>query len=151
MATHELTWSAFLREPTRIEPMLEKGDVVLRRRDGEALRLCRESRRANERQALLAAARLMSAGISADHGRELGQSVPEFLPWTRFLPGAERAAFVAEFISHLEACADLGDFTALGRLLAEWKNTAAAFANGIAPELKRPVKEVGGRVPRPGE
>ncbi|ATB28901.1 hypothetical protein MEBOL_002350 [Melittangium boletus DSM 14713] len=150
MATHELTWSAFLREPTRIEPMLEKGDVVLRRRDGESLRLCRESRRANEQQALLAAARLMSAGGSTCR-QALGRGVTDSLPWTRFLPEADRAAFVEEFLSHLGACADLGDFTALGRLLAEWKNTAAAFADGIAPELKRPVKEVGGRVPRPGE
>ena len=151
MATYELNWSAFLREPTSIEPLLEKGDVVLKRRDGEPLRLCLESRSADERQALFAAARLLSAGISADHGRTLGRIVPDRLPWTRFLPEEDRAAFVAEFFSHLEACADLGDFGALGRLLAEWKNTAAAFADGIAPELRRPVKAVGGRVPRPGK
>lgn len=150
MATHELNWSTFLREPTRIEPLLERGDVVLKRRNGEALRLSRESRSVDERQVLLAAARLFSADIAADHGRRLGKDVPDRLPWTRFLPEEDRATFVAEFLSHLEACADLGDFTALGRLLAEWKNTAAAFANGTASKLKQPVKKVGGRVPRPG-
>jgi hypothetical protein len=151
MAAHEMNWSAFLREPSSIEPMLEKGDVVLKRRDGEPLRISRQSKSADVHQALLAAVRLLSSGGSASHVRELGRSVTERLPWTRFLPEADRAAFVAEFVSHLEACADLGDFTALGRLFAEWKNTAAAFADGLAPELKRPVKEVGGRVPRPGQ
>src|SRR3712207_1949421 len=102
MATHELNWSAFLREPTRIEEMLEQGDVVLKRRGGEVLRLCRESRLADERQALVAAARLLSAGISADHGRTLGRILPDRLPWTRFLPEKDRAEFAEEFFSHLE-------------------------------------------------
>lgn len=150
MATHELTWSAFLREPTRVEPMLEKGDVLLKRRDGEALRLSRESRDANTRQAIIDAVRLLRADPSAAPIRGPDQSVTNRLPWTRFLPEEDRLAFVTEFIDHLEACADLGDFTALGRLLEEWKNTAAAYADGVAPALKRPVKAVGGRVPRPG-
>ncbi|OJH35169.1 hypothetical protein [Cystobacter ferrugineus] len=150
MATHELTWSAFLREPTSVEPMLEKGDVLLKRRDGEALRLSRESRGANTRQAIIDAVRLLRADPSADPIRGSDRGVTNRLPWTRFLPEEDRLTFVTEFIDHLEACADLGDFTALGRLLEEWKNTAAAYADGVAPALKRPVKAVGGRVPRPG-
>ncbi|NVJ08980.1 hypothetical protein HUW63_27565 [Myxococcus sp. AM001] len=151
MATSELNWSTFLREPTRVEPLLEKGDVVLKRRDGDALRLSRASRSDDERQAIASAARLLAAGFEKRISRDFGQRVAERLPWTRFLPQADRVTFVQEFLGQLEACADLGDFGSLGRLLAEWKNTAAAFAEGVGSELARPVGDVGKRVPRPGK
>jgi hypothetical protein len=147
---HELNWSAFLREPTSVEPLLEKGDVLLKRRDGEALLLSRASRSEDERQAISSAARLVGAGLASGRDQELSQRIADRLPWTRFLPEADRAEFAREFLGHLEACADLGDFTALARLLAEWKNTAVAFAEGVGHELARPVKHVGGRVRRPG-
>jgi len=149
MATHELSWSVFLREPTSVEQWLDKGDVVLKRRDGESLRLCRLSRSENERQAIASAVRLLWVPLESDRSRDLGQLVADRLPWTRFLPEADRTRFAKDFLGHLEACADLGDFTALGRLLEEWKNTATAFAEGLGRELTRPVKDVGGRVHRP--
>jgi hypothetical protein len=151
MPTHELNWSAFLREPTSVEPLLEKGDVVLKRRDGEALRLSRASRSLDERQAIASAVRLLWAGFAETRGEDFGQRVAERLPWTRFLPETDRTAFAREFLDSLEACADLGDFTALGRLLVEWKNTATVFAEGVGQELKRPLKATGGRVRRPGK
>lgn len=151
MVTQELSWSTFLREPTSVDPLLEKGDVVLKRRDGEALRLSRASRSADERQAIASAARLLAAGCADGRGRDFGQLVADRLPWTRFLPGDDRAEFAKEFLGYLEACADLGDFTPLGRLLVEWKNTAAAFAEGVGQELARPVENVGGRLDRPGQ
>ena len=72
------------------------------------------------------------------------------LPWTRFLPREDLRTFLEEFFRHFEACADLGDFSSLGRVLAEWKKTAALYAEGIAPKLKGPVRDVGGKVRRPG-
>lgn len=149
MATHELTWSAFLREPTTIDAWLEKGDVVLKRRDGEALRVSRESRGTSERHALLTAARLLAAEASPSQRKAVASTVAARLPWTRFLPAADRTMFAAEFLSTLEACADLGEFAALGRLVDEWKNTAAAHAEGLASKLSRPVRGVGPRVERP--
>ena len=50
-----------MREPTSVERWLELGDVLLRRREGETLRLSRESSDEAQRQALLAAARLLGA------------------------------------------------------------------------------------------
>ncbi len=149
MPTQEVTWSAFLREPAIIEPLLARGDVVLRRRDGEPLRLSRELKDAGEREALSAAARLL-APVLSDHARKSVEKNAEGqLPWTRFLPAEDRHTFLTEFLRQFEACADLGDFSALGRLLAEWKNTAAVHAEGLAGALKRPIKTVGGRVRRP--
>src|SRR5687767_7749414 len=118
MGAHELTWSSFLREPTIVERWLERGDVLLRRREGETLRLSRESSDAAQREALSAAVRLLTLGATeAKEKLELDQAqVAERLPWTRFLPAASRAQFLAEFLDTLEACADLGEFAALGRL-----------------------------------
>lgn len=145
--THELTWSAFLREPTLVEPLLAKGDVLLKRRDAEPLRLTRASGDDNTRDALATAARLL-APAAAEAARDR-IDVDVRLPWTRFLPDDDRKQFVKEFVREFEACADLGDFTSLGRLLTEWKNTASLHAEGLAEILKRPIAKVGKRVTRP--
>jgi hypothetical protein len=151
MGAHELTWSSFLREPTLVERWLERGDVLLRRREGETLRLSRESSGAAQREAIRAAVRLLTAGaarakqqIRLDEGE-----VAARLAWTRFLSASDRTAFVTEFLSTLEACADLGDFAALGRLVEDWKATAALHADGMAGRLKGPIATVGGKVQRP--
>lgn len=149
MTTHEVTWSAFLREPSSIEHLLEDGDVVLKRRDAEPLRLSREPKRGTGHDALAAAARLLAPALSDEARRSIEAKASTQLPWTRFLPDADRRFFLREFLSQFEACADLGDFTALGNLLAQWKNTASLHAEGLAEELKRPIKTVGARVPRP--
>lgn len=151
MSAHELTWSSFLREPTSVERWLARGDVILKRREGESLRLSRASSDAAQREALLAAVRLLTLGASRAKGQvRLGdEEIAERLPWTRFLPAADRQRFVAEFLRTLEACADLGEFAALSRLVDEWKATASLHAEGIAGRLKGPLREVGSKVPRP--
>jgi hypothetical protein len=151
MGVHELTWSSFLREPTSVERWLERGDVLLRRREGETLRLSRESNDAAQREALLAAVRLLTLG-AADAKEKLHldeAAIAERLPWTRFLPGADRTAFISEFLSTLEACADLGEFAALGRLVEDWKATASLHAEGIAGRLKGRIRTIGAKTPRP--
>ena len=149
MTTTELTWSAFLREPTLVEPLLAKGDVLLKRRDAEPLRLTRATGDDAVRDALSAAARLLAPAAGAGFSEGLDYDVDARLPWTRFLPTDDRTQFVKEFVREFEACADLGDFTSLGRLLIEWKNTAALHAEGLGEILKRPVPTLGGRVARP--
>ena len=149
MTTHEVTWSAFLREPSSVESLLDEGDVVLKRRDGEPLRLSREPKREAGHDALAAAARLLAPVLSDEARRSIEAKAGTQLPWTRFLPENERRLFLREFLSQFEACADLGDFTPLGNLLVQWKNTASLYAEGLADELKRPVKAVGPRLARP--
>ena len=147
--TQELTWSAFLREPTQVEPMLKKGDVILKRRDGEPLRLTREVDDDLARKAIAAAARLFAAAVD-EQVTKVGQKVETELPWTHFLPDDVRQQFVKEFITEFKACADLGDFTALGRMLVSWKSTARVYADGLDKILMRPIPKVlGKRVPRP--
>ena len=151
MGAQELSWSAFLRQPTRVERWLERGDVLLRRRDGETLRLSRQSSDAAQREALLAAVRLLTLGAVRAKGKpQLDEAqVAERLAWTRFLPSASRTQFVTEFLNTLEACADLGEFAALGRLIEDWKATASLHADGLAELLKEPIAKIGAKVPRP--
>ncbi len=141
MTAHVLTWSSFLREPASVEKWLQRGDVLLRRREGETLRLSRESSDNAQREVLRTVAKLAS-----------GQPLPDVarrMPWTRFLPAADRAQFVEEFLQTLEACADLGDFTALSRLLDDWKATATLHSQGLAKKLRAPLADTTARVQRP--
>ncbi|MBC7793993.1 MAG: hypothetical protein H7Z43_09805 [Clostridia bacterium] len=146
----ELAWSEFLRKPSRIEPLLEKGDVVLRRRDGEPLRVSRAERGEEISEALATAARILAGSWSDEPRPSLEKRLDVQLPWTRFLPKVDRHVFGVAFLQQFEACADLGDFYALGHLLSEWKNTALLYAEGLASELNRPVVSVGSAVARPG-
>jgi hypothetical protein len=151
MSFQEVSWSAFLREPSQVEPMLERGDVLLRRRDAEPLRLTLSSRQDHEHEVMKTAARLV-ASVLANPSRGFNPKTAEDqLPWTRFLPPKDRELFVTEFLKHFEACADIGDFTSVGRLLAEWKNTALVHADGLADRLSKPIKETGPKVRRPGK
>jgi len=149
MTPHEVAWSKFLREPSSVEPLLEHGDVVLKRRDGEPLRLTRESKREAAHDALATAARLLAPALSQTARRSIEARARTHLPWTRFLPEADRRQFLTEFLLQFEACADLGDFTALDNLLFRWKNAASLHAEGLAGELKRPIRTVGPRVAQP--
>ena len=130
--------------------MLDRGDVLLRRRDAEPLRLSRALNQGAAQEALSAAARLMAPLFTRKANNSVEDTAHAQLPWTRFLPTKERHAFLTEFLREFEACADLGDFTALGRVLVEWKNTAAVYAEGLGEDLKRPIGNVGERVRRPG-
>ncbi len=151
MGTHEVTWSSFLREPTSVERWLERGDVLLRRRAGEMLRLSRASRGTSHREALVAAVRLltMDAGKAKDRPQSDAEKIATRLPWTRFLPAADRVAFSREVLDALEACADLGEFSALGRVVDDWKATASLHAEGVARRLKGPLRVGGSKVQRP--
>ena len=149
MARHEINWSTFLREPSTVEGWLDDGEVVLKRRDGPPLVLARDTPPGEERTALSDAARLFSAGLKAQRPTELAGLAASSLPWTRFLPDHMRQAFVQEFVETLEACADVGDFSAFAHLVAGWRSTARAYAEGISGELQRPIPEVGKKVPRP--
>jgi hypothetical protein len=74
MHAHELTWSSFLREPTSVDRWLEHGDVLLRRREGATLRLSRESSDAAQREALVAALRLLTGSAAQEKPRLLDEA-----------------------------------------------------------------------------
>ncbi len=95
--------------------------------------------------------RLLNLGAAhAKHEPQLDEDeIAERLPWTRFLPPSDRKAFLVEFLGTLEACADLGEFAAVGRLVDDWKATASLHAEGLAGRLKGPLRVSASKVPRP--
>ena len=133
MGAHELKWSSFLREPTSVDRWLERGDVLLRRREGETLRLSRGSSDAAQREALLAAVRLLTLG--AAHAKEKlqlnGDEIGERLPWTRFLPSPDRRVFLAEFLGTLEAGKIANVVLVKGEIFDENAQVAKVFVDGV--------------------
>lgn len=129
---------------------MKRGDVVLKRRDGEALRLSRDVSERSQRDALAAVARLLTPLLSGEPRKEIETTALAQLPWISFLPKDDRHLFVSELLTQFKSCADLGDFASLARLVDEWKNTAMVFADGLGDELKRPLPGTSVRVPRPG-
>lgn len=149
------TWSDFLREPTRVVARVERGgEVVLRRRDGEALLLSLKSRGERTRGGTEIAAHVLADALRAldphDIERRLASVLSRRLPWLRLLPADVLAEFVREFAETLEACASVGEMSRLQDVLADWKSTASIYADpALTADLRRPLPGTSIPVPRP--
>lgn len=135
MAT--VTLSAFLRTPNEIIERLDEGDVVLTRREGESLRVSKESNRSAE-YAMVNALSQLIAGLtveedSADRVATILQRGP--FPWLEFFNDAGRREFVAKFIRTAHACADVQRFEALSVVVGNWRETALALSLGMDREI----------------
>jgi len=145
------SWSDFLREPTRILPQVERGEeVILRRRDGAALRLALESK-AEDAQVGTEIAALVLAKLMPRMERSLlTEALGPRLPWTRFLPAPALEEFCREFAETLEACASIGNMNRIAEVLADWKATAEIYADPeLASDLQRPLPGTDIRPSRP--
>ena len=146
----EATLTDFLRDPNAIVEKLERNDVVLRRRNAGDLRLSLQSRSEADDEGLRFIARLLGQALSDDVVRPRLVSAAAAIPWVTFLPEGDRQTFVRELIKTAEAAGELGSMAPLAQLLVEWKATAAIHADpALVVELKRPIAEIGGRVPAP--
>ncbi len=147
------SWSDFIREPTRALSHLERGeDVILRRRDGEPLRLTLKSRSEAASLGTEIAARVLADALPTIDSIEriVADSLSERLPWLRLLPPDALGAFLREFAETLEACASVGNMGRLAEVLGDWKATASIYADpDLAADLKRPLPGTSTRVPRP--
>lgn len=131
--TTTATFSALLRTPNEVIEQLEGGDVLLTRRDAEPLRLSKAGRVEREASALSALSQLIAASLDDDRCDLMASHLSEPFPWTEFLPDAARRLFVGEFFRTARACAAVDNFDRLGIVLAAWKGTAQAYADGLDP------------------
>lgn len=125
----------------------EHQDVVLRRRDGADLFLGLRAREESIRSALGVLARLLVAASLDPSVRErVASALIVSLPWTSFLPAEERAEFFEALTAKAAACAELGTFEPLARLIDGWRATAEVYG---VPELraKLEVERTGPPVP----
>ena len=128
-----VTLSTFLRSPNEVIKLLDAGDVVLTRREGEALRVSKESNHAGEHAMISALSQLIAASVAkVDSSQEVAvilQAGP--FPWLEFLPVNARAEFVGEFLRTAHACAIVERFDQLAVLVANWRETAVAYSLGL--------------------
>lgn len=132
-----VTLSTFLRSPNEVIERLDDGDVVLTRREGEALRVSKESNHAGEHAMIAALSQLIASMITkADSAQEIAgmlQGGP--FPWLEFLPVDARSQFVGEFLRTAHACANVERFDQLAVLVGNWRETATAYSLGLDREV----------------
>jgi hypothetical protein len=148
--TAEATLTDFLRDPNSIVEKLERQDVVLHRRNAGDLRLSLQSRSEADDESVRFMAHLLGQVLMDDVVGARLVSAAAAIPWVTFLPERSRQTFVEELIRTAEAAGEIGSMAPLAQLLIEWKATAAIHADpALAVELKRPIAEIGSRVPAP--
>ncbi|MEX0833660.1 MAG: DUF6247 family protein [Actinomycetota bacterium] len=150
MRVIEHPFSDLLRSPKQVTGEVEKGDVVLRRRDEADLRLTL-AERDKERSAALAALGRTLRNLAVHEPESMREALADAFPWMEFLPKKDRALFAAEFADVLAGAVELDTYAPLSQLLREWRDTAEVHADPkLATRLRRPLKAAGGSVSRPG-
>lgn len=147
--TAEATFTDFLRDPRKVTERLDTGDVILRRRDAEDLRLSVASRVAATEETLSFLSRVIADALEDEVVRErIGHHAA--LPWLTFLPPTARERFYAELFECVEGAVELGTLAPVARLLDEWRVTAAVHADpDLARRLHGPLPGDGATVTRP--
>lgn len=150
-AAADTTWSFLLRHSGEILDLVERQDVLLRRRDGGDLLLVTAEREEGIREGLDIAARVLQvAARDATIRHGLADDLVSSLEWSRFLPHKDRETFIDDFADTIRACLELGHFQPLNQLIREWKATAAVHADpGLVKALRAPIEPGAGEVTRP--
>lgn len=150
MPVIERTFSEFLRHPNEVVAELEDHDVVLRRRNAPALRLCPDEREVARLGAFEAFARMLR-NLAVHSPIALGDALSDAYPWVRYLPDIEREIFAQELTQELLAAVSVGVFEPVALLVDAWRATAEVYTD---PELLRRLSEPievthGGPIPYP--
>jgi hypothetical protein len=138
----------FIQRPTAATGRLATVRALrLRRRDADDLVVMSAVRAEREREVIELAARILSSLMHHADDQDL---LPEILPWTRFLPPADRQLLIQEFTEVTRAAAAIDNVAPIAQLLLEWRHTADVHAD---PELhallSTPRGEDHGPVPPP--
>lgn len=127
--TSTATFSAFLRTPKDVIDQLERGDVLLTRREAEPLRLSKARPAEQEADTLAALAQMIVASLDDTVFNRLAARLTDPFPWIAVLPAGAQRKFVDEFLATARACAAVGHFQRLTVVLAAWKGTAEVYAD----------------------
>jgi hypothetical protein len=146
------TLTTFLRDPNSLIDRVEKGDdVILRRRDGAALRLSLKSHWEAEAKGTDLVARLLVELLRLPNSRDIvARALQEHFPWIRFLPEGQTREFLDEFLATTRACAEVHNNQPLAEVISAWKSTAAIYADpSLVAELRRSLPGTDDVVPAP--
>lgn len=91
--TSTVTLSTLLRHPNEVIERLEEGDVVLTRRDGEDLRLSKDSEVTSEHKMVSAVAHLITRAVLDESTADrVVDNLFDPFPWIEFLPASALAS-----------------------------------------------------------
>lgn len=122
---------------------------MLRRRDEPDLWLSRADREAERSAAFTALARALR-NLAVHSPPALADALGDAVPWTEFLPAADRRLFVEDFSRVVTAAAELDNVAPLTQLLREWRATAEVHADPkLARRLRRKLDAAGEVVAAP--
>lgn len=120
------TLSDLLRSSGEVLGALERGEVEIRRRDGEDLWLTTSARADALRAALEGLARLAQI-VDAEPA-----AVTAAFPWTGLLNDAQRRYFLRELSRTAAAAADLGSLAPLADVVSRWREHAKRGSTSTA-------------------
>jgi hypothetical protein len=152
LPVEDVPFTEFIQRPTAATGRLATVRALrLRRRDADDLVVMSAVRAEREREVIELAARVLGSLVHHADGQALLQDLlPEILPWTRFLPPADRQLLIQEFAEVTRAAAAIDNVAPIAQLLVEWRHTAEVHAD---PELhallSTPRGEDHGPVPPP--
>ncbi len=130
MPASTVQWSDVARNPGKVAAAVDTDGVVILTRRGEPdFALMRADRRSYAREtSRVTAAMLRQLFTSADMTMQASVLAGVF-PWVKFLPADGRAEFLEDFITTLDACADLDIWPPMEQTILEWRATAAIHAD----------------------
>ena len=152
MSVVEYPFSDLLRRPNQVTSEVEThARVVLRRRGAPDLELSRADTRRSELSQAASFARILASLLPEVPPERVPVIVASVLPWTKYLSDEGRARFVIGVPEVVQDCADLGTLAPLDTYLAEWRSTAAIYADPeLRDRLSSPIGEPFGEpVPHP--
>lgn len=150
MAAERFSFSTFLRDPKTVTATLDRGDVLIERRDGGNFVLRTTEREQRERRAIGFLSWALAHSDADELAKRLGSDDGPF-PWVRYLPSSDRERLVRDLAEALRTAADLGNYAAFDLTVEQWRHSAEIWADPeLAEALTAPVKRpLGKRVRRP--
>ena len=149
MRVIERSFSDLLRHPGDVTGELERGDVLLRRRDEPDLRLTRADREEARTIAFDTAARAFRS-IAVQHPEALTDALADMFPWVEFLPAHDLRVFADEFGRVAAGGSALDNYIPLVQLINEWRASAEILADPeLARHLSEPITAVGASIKPP--
>jgi hypothetical protein len=130
MSASTVQWSDVARNPGKVAAAVEADGVVILTRRGEPdLALMRADRRSYAQETGRVTAKMLRQLFASADATMQSAVLAGVFPWVKFLPAAGQAEFLEDFITTLDACADLDIWPPMEQTVLEWKATAAIHAD----------------------
>lgn len=125
-------WSELARRPADVGAALDQHGEVTVQRGAQALRLGPPDP-PEVVQVFRDLCRLLSSLANTDEPEHVTLILEIAWPWTRALPPKDQLELVGEVGRVAEMSESLGTYRPLLQVIADWRRTARALADGLAP------------------